>query len=467
LDGIWNAQWHIEDDVLYDKIEIKQLNNKVIARYAQIPNYLNCDGKPILAGSVYFEGMIFSDSIIGESWVCTNTQKNIIPLHLKIQESGNRLFGTWMNSNGEENKFIFRKVSNSSSSVIEIKYSKESNSNVNTIEFRIKEVDIKEIDCDVIVLKHAQEFYQADYAVARALEVLDLSVPPEDHRYFSTKGKISAKNVLFVGVPPLKYFNYEQIRRFPSKFLELLSDIAPNTIHIATTFHIASLDETEAAFSLFAGILDGLGRNFPKALKKITIVERNPRLIRRLKDAFDANLAGEKHVSKLDKEWGYLLTIPLKKESAEGKVVSLEPQNTIEKTGKRSDTKPVVFVAMPFRKDMEDVFYFGIQDPSRDIGFLCERIDNESFTGDILEQVKSKIDNCTVVIADLTGSNPNVYLEVGYAWGKGKPTILLVKDGEELKFDVRGYKHLKYETIKGLKESLTKELFGLKDRKLI
>jgi hypothetical protein len=172
-------------------------------------------------------------------------------------------------------------------------------------------------------------------------------------------------------------------------------------------------------------------------------------------------------VSKLDKEWGYLLTIPLKKESAEGKVVSLEPQNTIEKTGKRSDTKPVVFVAMPFRKDMEDVFYFGIQDPSRDIGFLCERIDNESFTGDILEQVKSKIDNCTVVIADLTGSNPNVYLEVGYAWGKGKPTILLVKDGEELKFDVRGYKHLKYETIKGLKESLTKELFGLKDRKLI
>lgn len=162
-----------------------------------------------------------------------------------------------------------------------------------------------------------------------------------------------------------------------------------------------------------------------------------------------------------------MLTIQPKKVSADKVVVSLEPQNTIEKTGKGSDAKPVVFVAMPFKKDMEDVFYFGIQDPSRDTGFLCERIDNESFTGDILEQVKSKIENCTVVIADLTGSNPNVYLEVGYAWGRGKPTILLVKEGEDLKFDVRGYRHLKYETIKGLRESLTKELVGLKDRKLI
>ncbi len=48
--------------------------------------------------------------------------------------------------------------------------------------------------------------------------------------------------------------------------------------------------------------------------------------------------------------------------------------------------------------------------------------------GDVLEQVKKKIEEtASVVIAVLTEANQNVYLEIGYAWGKGRPTILLVK----------------------------------------
>lgn len=96
------------------------------------------------------------------------------------------------------------------------------------------------------------------------------------------------------------------------------------------------------------------------------------------------------------------------------------------------------------------------------MGFLCERIDNESFTGDILDRVKKRIETAAVVIADLTSANPNVYLEVGYAWGKNRPTKLLAKEGEELKFDVRGQRCLKYERIKDLELSLMKELRDLK-----
>jgi hypothetical protein len=117
---------------------------------------------------------------------------------------------------------------------------------------------------------------------------------------------------------------------------------------------------------------------------------------------------------------------------------------------------------MPFEKNMEDVFYYGIQGPTRNLGFLCERIDNESFTGDILDRVKKRIETAAVVIADLTSANPNVYLEVGYAWGKNRPAILLAKEGEELKFDVRGQHCLKYERIKDLELSLAKELRDLK-----
>jgi len=126
-----------------------------------------------------------------------------------------------------------------------------------------------------------------------------------------------------------------------------------------------------------------------------------------------------------------------------------------------------VFVAMPFKKDMDDVFYYGIQQPVRSAGLLCERVDQEAFIGDILDQVKKKIETAAVVIAELSGANPNVYLEVGYAWGNGRPTILLIKDDQELRFDVRGQRCLKYQRIMELEESLKKELKELKSRGFI
>jgi hypothetical protein len=64
-----------------------------------------------------------------------------------------------------------------------------------------------------------------------------------------------------------------------------------------------------------------------------------------------------------------------------------------------------------------------------------------------------------LVIADLTQTNANVYLEVGYAWGCSKPTILLVKDANELKFDVKAQKCLVYDgEINKLEKLLEKEL---------
>jgi hypothetical protein len=55
-------------------------------------------------------------------------------------------------------------------------------------------------------------------------------------------------------------------------------------------------------------------------------------------------------------------------------------------------------------------------------------------------------------------ANPNVYLEVGYAWGRGRPTILLVRDLKELKFDVAAYRCLVYRNIRDLETQLSREL---------
>ena len=66
-----------------------------------------------------------------------------------------------------------------------------------------------------------------------------------------------------------------------------------------------------------------------------------------------------------------------------------------------------------------------------------------------------------LVVADLSTANANVYLEVGYAWGKGIPTVLLAKDSDDLKFDVKTQRCIAYKSIKHLEESLASELKAL------
>jgi len=80
---------------------------------------------------------------------------------------------------------------------------------------------------------------------------------------------------------------------------------------------------------------------------------------------------------------------------------------------------------MPFADSFEDVFYYGIARPVRAAGLLCERIDQVAFTGDIIIRMRERIASSAVVVADLSEANPNVYLEVGYAWGVNVPCILI------------------------------------------
>lgn len=133
-----------------------------------------------------------------------------------------------------------------------------------------------------------------------------------------------------------------------------------------------------------------------------------------------------------------------------------------ERREEQAEMKPHVFVAMPFSVDMEDIYYYGIQSAVHANGFQSERVDLIAFTGDILEQIRSRIETAVAVIAELTSANPNVHLELGYAWGKNVPTILVLRDGEELSFDVRGQRCLKYRNIKNLQNELTEELARLR-----
>lgn len=311
--------------------------------------------------------------------------------------------------------------------------------------------DALEFEADVLILKYAQDLYGVDKAAVNLLTKLGLKLTlalPRPGRYLleNTLGGANPNYILFVGVKPLVQFSYEDIRDFSWGALSFLARKARNVRSLALTIHGANygLDEVESFNSEIAGILDAVSNDqFPTELESITFVEKDERRARRLENELDA-----------------LFPTGIIKIDDQGSVGGARPRagDALRTAGSDSSSKPFIFVAMPFTKEMDDVFHYGIRGAINSAGYLCERADLSAFTGDILHWVKSKISGSTLVVADLSTANPNVYLEVGYAWGCNIPTVLIVRELDELKFDVRGHKCLRYSSIKTLEDSLKREL---------
>lgn len=305
--------------------------------------------------------------------------------------------------------------------------------------------DIVDIVCDVVVLKFAQSFYGADKLVATKIcdfPERDISPQAGQHILLPTRGRIAAKQALFVGIPPLHQLDYGGIREFAKRSIQIVGNCMPSAKHIAMTIHGPGngLDETECFLAQIAGLTDAFrSETTPLFLQQITIVEKNQGRSRRFE--------------KILKEY-----LPTKTLSRPGFGDSMAPQSRIDDAGVHSSNKPHIFVAMPFSEDMEETYIFGIQRPVNASGYLCERVDMTTFTGDIITRIKTRIETASLVIADLTGANPNVYLEVGYAWGKNRPTLLIAKKGDELKFDVQSQRCLIYKSISDLGNKLLADL---------
>lgn len=308
--------------------------------------------------------------------------------------------------------------------------------------------DVLNKACDVLILKYADRFYGADLAVATALDLIPSwgGLEPGKFVFVPTQGKFPYKHVLFIGVGSLWDFGYSEIRNFAVQALEAIATLDAEKKTVAMTMHGIGygLDEQEAFTAQIAGLMEYLTSNASlDDPQKIMIVERDSNRVQRIKTLLHNVLL----------ESGFRRSTPS----------SGEPQSVLPDAGVRSDLKRHVFVAMPYNDDMEDIYEFGIREPVNQAGCLCERCDHDIFTGDILDRIKGRIATASVVVADMTGSNPNVYLEVGYAWGKGIPTLLVAREGEELKFDVKSQKCIYYRNINHLRKQLMQFMLRLVD----
>lgn len=62
------------------------------------------------------------------------------------------------------------------------------------------------------------------------------------------------------------------------------------------------------------------------------------------------------------------------------------------------------------------------------------------------EEIFAKLHRSSVVLADLTGARSNCFLELGYALGRGLPTMVMAQEGTSLPFDITTLSGLHWST---------------------
>lgn len=94
------------------------------------------------------------------------------------------------------------------------------------------------------------------------------------------------------------------------------------------------------------------------------------------------------------------------------------------------------FVLMPF-EDRFKIVYETIVKALKGM-MVCTRADDLPMGKPILEHILTGIRSSELIIADLTGSNPNVFYELGFAHTQTKNVLLLTQNIDEVPFDLRG-----------------------------
>ncbi|MHC4696546.1 MAG: hypothetical protein ACYTFA_07385 [Planctomycetota bacterium] len=100
---------------------------------------------------------------------------------------------------------------------------------------------------------------------------------------------------------------------------------------------------------------------------------------------------------------------------------------------------------MPFGSYF-DGYYTNIYAPAiTDAGLKPTRADDLYRPSTIVSDIWTQTNQAKLVLADLTGKNPNVFYELGLAHALAKPAILVTASMEDVPFDLRALRGLHYD----------------------
>jgi len=109
-----------------------------------------------------------------------------------------------------------------------------------------------------------------------------------------------------------------------------------------------------------------------------------------------------------------------------------------------ADSHKRCFVLMPFSEALREVYTKVYQPVCRRAGIDCWRVDELARPGSITRDIVEGILDSHLIIADLTGRNPNVFYELGIAHFSGNKTVMTSQRIEDVPFDIANYRVLIY-----------------------
>ena len=158
-----------------------------------------------------------------------------------------------------------------------------------------------------------------------------------------------------------------------------------------------------------------------------------------------------------------------------GSMNTLLRNGTVRKIGRgiyalktRSEDMKKCFVISPIgeegsdtRSNADKLFKYVIKPVCEVCEFEPIRVDKLNDANSITQTIIEQLETADLVIADMTGHNPNVFYEMGYRARTKKPMIHLRKKGETLPFDVNTIRTLEYDltdldSVEEVKERLKK-----------
>ena len=112
-----------------------------------------------------------------------------------------------------------------------------------------------------------------------------------------------------------------------------------------------------------------------------------------------------------------------------------------------------VFIVMSFKEEFNEL-YKVYETVCRNFGFNAVRTDKVFSLEKIRPRILSGIRHSAFVIADVTEMSPNVFYEVGFAEGLGRPIIATARTGTKLPFDIADTPVLFWEGLEDLRSML-------------
>ncbi len=115
-----------------------------------------------------------------------------------------------------------------------------------------------------------------------------------------------------------------------------------------------------------------------------------------------------------------------------------------------------IFVAMPFKPELQDIFDFGIKPAVEKSGYEYWKADEHPRNIDLMCKICESIQASEYALVDLTEYNPNVYFELGLCYSLGRKVLIIKREGVDTPTDLRGMEHIQYKNASDLYGQLLK-----------